>query len=416
MAAPYRLLELQYSSEASFCENAESPASNTWSKRIPIKSYTLTTTQERIRDGGLLSRMNDESLSHLGPREAECEFTTYWPGHLTAPTGALTETWAQDLLSEGLGGGSIAQNGTTVSVGSTTTAWTVASGTTWDTGSIGRVGVKGDGRGDGQAFILSSTASNSFTSLVALAGAPASPDVVYGAQVAYHDENVALTGMTTFRFLVGYSSSPTTGAQYHLMGGQLAGVSFSIPTGGMPEITWRWRFAYWARSAVTIPSSSLSLLNDFHAPVLAGSMFIQDVGTATRATITPAEMTLTLNLGLEPVVGPGGVGSYQYIVGWQRTLCKPTLRVSIPWTTAYETWFDTSNASFVFKHILFTANPSTDGRSVGFYMPRVFPVGNRPSAPVEVNGQLYVPVTFEGREGPTTTTHLTRSAIRFFMG
>lgn len=415
MAGVHRLLECQYSAESSFCENATSPSSNTWTTRIPLQSYTLTTSQERIRDGGLLPRMNDERLSHRGPKEAQLDITTWWSGHGTTTAAGLTETFLQDLIADGLGGGSTAMTGTTVSSATTATSFTPTATTGWAVGQIGRMGAKGDARGDGQAFVLASVGSPS-TSLTALGATPSNGDVIYATQVAYHDESTAYT-LGTKRFLIGYSSSPTTGAQYHLMGGQLAGLRFTIPLGQsqLPSVTLSYRFADWDRSAVSIPSSSLTLKDSYPAPCSGGSLFTQATGTTTRATVQASSIDLTVDLGLAPIYGPGGVGVYQQIVGWTRTMCKPTLSLLVPFDTAWETWFDTANQSLTNKQFLYTSNP-TDGRSVGFYMPNCIPVGNRPSQVVESNGQCYTPITVVGVDSTVTTTELTRSAIRFFMG
>jgi hypothetical protein len=412
MAGVARLFELWCDDEVSFCENAESPSSNSsWERRLPCLSYTITTSQERIRDGGLVSRMNDEELSHLGPREATLEFTTYIPGHLTTTAGSLTETWAQQLLGDGLGGAQTSFAGTTVSAATSATSITFTSTSNLAAGDIVRVGVKGDGGGDGQAAVIGSVAAP-VTLLTALPAEPADAAVIYATQLAHHDESTAHT-LTTKRWMCGFTSSPTTGAQYQLMGAQLAGFvdTYPLSSNALPTRTW----TYWQRNAETIPSSSLSLEAQYAAPCSGGSMFLQATGTTTRATVTPAEMTLTVDLGLEPIYGPGGAGTYQNIIGWVRSACKPTLNMSIPFTTAQETLFDAANQSYVYRHILFTAN-AIDGRSIGWYMPRAFHVGNRPSQPVMVNNQLYTNVTLVGRESTTTTTERTRSAIRFFAG
>lgn len=413
MSAVHRLLEVQYSAESSFAENSESASSNTWTTRIPCQSYTLTTTQERIRDGGVQARTNQESLSHLGPREAMLEFTTWWCGHLTTSAGSLTETWLQDLLSDGLGGGNVAAVGTTVSAASSAISVTFTATTGWAAGGVGIMGAAGDGRGAGQAFVVNAVGTP-VTFRTAVGGTPSGGDVIRACQLAYHDET-AMHTLGTKRFLVGYSSSPTTGAQYHLMGGQLAGLRFSLPVGqnALPTVTLTYRFAYWQRQATTIPSSSLTLSSNFCAPIAGGSLFVQDVGTTTRNVVQASTMDLTVDLGLEPIYGPGGEGTYSQITGWTRTGCKPTLTMTVPFDTSWETFFDQANQSFTGKHVLFTSSP-VDGRTVGFYMPNTFPVGNRPSQVVESNGQCYTPVTLVGRDNTVTTSELTLSAIRFF--
>jgi hypothetical protein len=410
-----RLLECLYSAESSFCENAESAASNTWTNKIAFDGYTLSTNQDRIRDGSHVSRMNDEGLSHIGPRDAALEFTTPLPGHFTTTAGSLTATWVHDLLSDALGGGKTDFAGTTVSAASSASSITYTSTSNLATGHIVRIGAKGDGRCDGQAGVVNSAASP-VTHLTAFPGTPNAADVIYGTQLVYPDESTAHT-LGTKRFMAGWTSSPTTGQQYHLMGGQLATLQFSFPlqTPSPPTVSFGYRFAYYQRAAMTIPHTSLTRENNYYAPCMGGSVFLADFATATRTTVQPASIDLTIDLGLEPIYGPGGAGIYQQIIGWVRTASKPTVTMVLPWATTYETLFDTANASYTYKHLLFTGNV-IDGRSVGFYLPRCMLVGNRPSQPTLINGQTYVTVQFVGVESTTTTTELTRSAWRLFMG
>ena len=52
---------------------------------------------------------------------------------------------------------------------------------------------------------------------------------------------------------------------------------------------------------------------------------------------------------------------------------------------------------------------------MGFYMPRMYPIGAKPTY-TNLNGLTYVSKTMRGTESTTTTSELTRSAIRFWMG
>jgi hypothetical protein len=183
----------------------------------------------------------------------------------------------------------------------------------------------------------------------------------------------------------------------------------------MSKITWRFEFAYWDTVTVTTPSANVIAEHDC-APFSGGSVFLQDFATTTRNVVQAAEMDLSLNLGLAPRVGPGGVGTYQSIVGWHRNRCSPTLTLTVPWVDTYQTWWDTANQSIAYKHCLVTLNVSDGSRSGGFYMPRVFPIGPRPSAVVNVNDLNYVRFSMAGTESTTTTNELTRSAIRIFQG
>jgi hypothetical protein len=421
MAEIFRLFELHVADEGSFCENAEAVGSLTYSARLPIQGVaTMRPVQERIRDGGARSRANEESLSHMGARECELEFTTYAPGHGAAPTGALTENWAYDLLKDGLGGGTAAAVATAISgTASTATSLNVTDASTYLAGGILRVGVKGDTKGEGHPAVIDSINTGATPDAIALlTGLPTAPvtagHVIYPTMVAYHDEST-MGSLVTKRFMGGHT---TTGAQIHMLGMQLAGKTYNIPlSGNLPTITWRYRGAYWQRGAVTIPSASPSFVECATAPVAGSRMFINDVATATSATIVPGSIDLAIDLGLEPIPGPGCAGTFQQISGWQRTMCKPTLNLMVPTAVAiatYEAWWDTVNPSIAYKHLLFSYN-NVAGRCFGFYLPRMMPVGQRPSMVTELNGLNYTPLTLVGVDA-ASGTELQRSAIRFFIG
>lgn len=413
MAAVSRLFELQYNDESVFGENAESPASNTFANRIPCLDYALTLGQERIRDGGYRSRMNDEGLSNPGIRSASLEIETYLAGHLTSSAGALTQTWLHNLLSSGLGGSLTNAAGTTVSAATTGASVTFTANTNWAAGQIGWLGAKGDAKGDGQAFVVNTVASP-MTFLTALPATPAAADVIYGGLQLYHDESLAYT-LGSKRFLCGYSSSPTSGPQFQLTGCQLAAVTFKFPFGDLPRVRLTYNAAYWQRFGTTIPSTANVIKDQFCAPVAGGRFYINDFGTSTSATESPSEMELTLNMGLEPVISPGGTGLYQNITGWVRSMAQPMLTFKIPWKTAYETYWDTANQTILYKHILFNSN-CVDGRRFSFYLPKAFPVGNRPSQPTESNKQIYVPVSFAGIDNLAGATEIAKSAFRMALG
>jgi hypothetical protein len=409
----FRTKEIRYRAESTLAENAESPGSNSFTTHIPALECEVTLGHERIRDPGYRTRMNDENLSNLGVRTAQIDITTYTIGHLTTSAGALTQTWYQDMLSDGLGGGSPAAEGTTLSGSTTASSFTLTSTTGWAAGFIGWMGAKGDGKGDGQAFVVNSVGPPT-TSLVALPGTPASSDVVYAGQQAYHDESTAAS-LATKAFLVGYPSSPTTGQQFQILGCQLAGIKFTFPMdGGLPTTRWSYIGTYWAENTETIPSA-VSQSSHFTAPVAGGSLTIQDVGTATRTTATPAEIELDIDLGLAPVLGPGGAGTYQNIVGWQRTKCQPMLRLRVPWTATWASLWRTANQSLTTKHVLFNAN-TVNGRRFAFHMRDCVPVGNTPMYPVEANEQRYLDINFAGRDGTVTSTEATRAAIVIATG
>jgi hypothetical protein len=414
MANVYRLKEIHVNSESSFCENAESPSSNTFDTRIPALNCTVTLDHPWIEDMGYRSRMNEQSLSNRGVRSCSLEIETHLPCHYTTTAGALASNWAYVLLGHGLGGSSAAMVGTTLSGASSASSFTLTSTSGLAVGMIGAVGDKTDARGNGQCYVVSAVGPPT-TSYLALPATPQNGDVAYAMLQAYHDESTASTGLTTKRFMVGHSSSPTAGEQFQLLGCQLAGLKFNFPFDGrLPTVTWSYRGAYWQRSAQTIPSV-LTLGDHYTSPAAGGSWAMGSVGSTTRVDETPSSVELDLELGLEPLYGPTGKGSYQNILGWQRTSCKPRVTFQIPWKADYETWFDTANQSLTAKQFLLTTN-GVDGRRFAVYLPNCVPIGNRPSNPVEVNGQTYVPVSVIGRDLSTASTEISKSAIRFGLG
>lgn len=374
----------------------------------------MSLNQERIRDDGYRERVNAESMSHLGIRTAEITLSGIIPGHLTTTAGVLTQTWFHQLLAHGLGGSDTTAVGTTLSAASSATSFTLTSTTGWSAGKIGRVGNKAEARGNGQAFVVNSVGPPT-TSLVALPATPNAADIVYAMQQAYHDETT-MASLNTKRFMVGWATQSTAGAQFQLNGCQMAGATLTFPFDNtLPRYQLRYVGGYWSRDPQTIPSTALTLEDDYAAPCVGGSLHISDVGTSTRTPVTASELEINIDLGLAPIVGPHGVGTYQLISGWQRTGAKPSVRVRMPYTTAYETWFDTANQTIASKNLLFLSN-GIDGRCIGAFCPSLIPVGNRPSVPVESNEQAYVDVFFSARDGATTTSELTRSALRLAFG
>ena len=104
--ASHVLRELHVKTESAFTENAASVSSNTYTARVPVLSIDSPQPEHpRIDNGALLSRQNDSEPGLLGVRSAVLEFSALWGGHCTTTVGALSETWLQDLLSDGLGGG-----------------------------------------------------------------------------------------------------------------------------------------------------------------------------------------------------------------------------------------------------------------------------------------------------------------------
>lgn len=414
--AVFRTQSLEVASETSFAVNAANPSANTtWDYELPAENIVFTMGQPRIADVAMQDRQDVRGLSHPMARTCSVEFTTNLPGHSSDPAGgALTATWAYQLLGYALGGLRSAGSGSTISgAASTASSINVASVAGWVAGDFMAIGTNGDGRGGGQVVCLSAISATSGVAHL-LTNAPAAPttsgDTASRLLLVYHDETATLTPVR-FRYM-----NSDTGAQYQAHGCQLAALKLSFPLDGNSPIkaTWTYNGAYWNRSAVAFPNST-ALEVAYGVPCTAGSMFLADFATKTRTTKTPATLELELEMPLAATEGPGGAGDYQPITGWTRTMVSPVLTLQIPWEAARETAWDLANQSYVYSHGLFTAHP-IGGRRIAFYMPRMFDEGDRPSGVVNVNDLNYVTARWRGTESTDTTTALTRSAIRIGFG
>jgi hypothetical protein len=410
-ATLFRLQELLYNTEASFLENAQSVASNTYANRVPIISATCTLEQPRETDQTVQSRKNVSRPGFLGLRTGTLEFVTYWPGLTTDPgVGTATSNFCTDLMTYGLGGSNLTDDGGTISSATNGASFVTTGATTITPGTIIRVGAKNDGRADGQAGAVSTWSAGTTAMLTAFPGTPNAADAVRVTANVFPTET---NPTQTVRFLFGLTD---TGAQFHCMGCQLESFSDDIDIAGARPIrrTWRYRIAYWDRSSVSIPSS-VAMPNADTAVIAGGSLFVNTFGTSTRAIEECGSLTLTLDMGLVAQMGPrASQEPYGNITGWVSNGCVPTLTWTIPYSTTPASDFDTDGSTTTFKHALFTANATT-GRCMGFYLPRMYPIGAKPTY-TNLNGLTYVSKTMRGTESTTTTSELTRSAIRFWMG
>lgn len=408
MAKTYRLRQVLVNDESSFAAD-----SATYGTKIPFNSATFTPDHVRIEDTGHRERMAVHNPTNIGVRTGTLELNVNLTGHFTTSAGALTATWLHDLLGDGLGGKNSAQVGAAGGVGATAvtdehigtdhTATLVA-------GGVIRVGAKADARADGMCAVVDTTAGVLVT---ALPGIPVDADDVGACLMQYHDESATLT---TKRFLVMHA---TTNAQFRLLGCQLSGFAPTYPLdNSVATATLSYRCAYYNKTATTFPETATAIGSHEAAPVAGGQFFLNDIqAAASRTSVTKAtsEMSLNMNLGLAPILGPGGANTYQNITGWARTDVRTTLEITIPYED-FTTWWDTDNDAITYKHGGLLGANTIDGRTHGFYCPSLKPMGQRPDVPVESNEQEYVKVMFHCDEGATTTTELTRSAVRFFAG
>ncbi|MEK7180391.1 MAG: hypothetical protein AAB706_02860 [Patescibacteria group bacterium] len=394
--------EVSYATESSFAESAGSESGLSFSKRLPALDVRPDFGQERGDDGSLQVRANHSRPGYLGPRSGSFELDVYWCGHNGACTGALTETWLQDLLADGFGGGDVTQVGGTVTAGASATSIPF-SGATLVRGGLVRIGAKGDARADGQFVVLGTPVTSPATLLTAAPGVPNNADVIYAAQIAYPSETLG----STKRFLI---ASPTADAQYIAVGCQLESATLRLAIGELPRWTLKYQVARWVRQTKTVPV--VSTLEDSKCAIWAsGSVFYQTVATATRATEAVNEIELGIDMGLAAQDGLATGATDMTVVGYQRLPVKATLTLSKAFATDWDTLFSSDGSDSTYKHLLITGS-TTDGKATAIYAPRAYIAGQRPGA-VDYRGIVNTKVSFRCAEGPDETNELTRSCIRF---
>jgi hypothetical protein len=250
------------------------------------------------------------------------------------------------------------------------------------------------------------------TLLTAMDAAPNNGDIAYAPPVLHCSEAPTSTAITGTRFLL-----QTSNLQYECHG--------CVPTaweitgqndGEVLHVEVTWEVAWWRYSTATFPNTTAS--DAFvPGPNAAGSLFVNDVGTATRAAAnkrTCRDFKLEWTLGVELLRGPGGVNRYQTLVGAVRT--PDTIKVS--WTEDADAATTTPvlpgyGTAETFKHVLRTWS-TTDGKAMGFYAPNVCVT----NVATQMNDNGINRLRVEGMcyTGPTTTTDLTASAARIAFG
>jgi hypothetical protein len=231
--------------------------------------------------------------------------------------------------------------------------------------------------------------------------APTAADVVHSS-VVFNPSEAPTTGtVASFRL-----RTLSANLGYELHGCAVTAVSFSgLNAGEIPTVELTIAVSWWQYAGGTFPSVVTS--NQYSpAPVAAGSFFLQTVGTATRAKVTHRSLSIEWNLGVVPLMGPGGSNQYQTIVGFRRT----TDTYKLSWVEDAAAGNDTRWTSTARLHACITLS-AVAGSAVGFYFPNICITGARPMQMDDggINRQKLEAMAYTG---PTTTTDLTLSSAR----
>ncbi len=376
--------------------------------RLPvIESVDVSTLKHEKHDAQRVNQYRQEGTQWILGAQAGSTFKTkFWlTGHGSPTSGATTVTAIETLLGIVIGNViATASAGTTFSGGTATAPTTTASGTL-AAGGLFRAGTLGDGRGNGQFYPVGTHVATALTPLVALDGAPLNGDVLHSAVILYPNESPTASAVTSIRMLV-----QTANLRYELHGCVPTG--FVITGGNTGErlaIEITWAVAWWRHSTVAFPSA---VATDSSLPSVnaAGSFVVGDVGDATRNKRSIRNFTIEWTLGMELLVGPGGVNPYQTVIGARRT----TDTVKLTWTedadaTTLTPALHAMAVGTTFKHVCYTLS-TTAGSAVGFYFPRVC-ITSVPTQKADGNMNR-LPIEAMAYTGPTSTNDLTLSCAR----
>lgn len=387
---------------------ADGSLDSTFDDRLKIIDARVTLTSGKAPDNSLQSRLfKTEPGFNLGRSGTiEIDFYLFGAGADVA-TGALPTPAHYKMIRDGLGGGDASQIGGVAGATATTTNMPNATGTRV-LGGLARVGQLKDDKARGQPVVWNATTGT----LVAMAAAPGAADVIRPCLMVYPKE----TPGPTKRFLVAHTQE---GMQYILHGCQVGGFVVRTISGAITVATLQYQVMYWR--PVTVATPTAEVLEPGKASVAnAGSYVMPAVGSTTRTVMKAPEMEITLNLGLAPITGPGGVDIYQGITDWVRIKASRdepagTLRLTMPFDPDWGVAADPDGSDSNFYHFLFALSAgegttATEGRHVCGYMP-LMTFMERPG-PLNWQDLTGTPLMFRLDEGPDTTNDLTKSFFR----
>lgn len=399
---------LLYEAEASFGEDVTTFATH----RLPLLDAVDCSglTHDKLDPQRVVQYLQEGTPHIIGVQGGSFKIRMHAHGHGSSTSGALSTDPIETFLGTFVFGKltQSAASGTTASGGTASAPTTVASAT-FTAGALCRIGALGDARGNGQAAAISTHVTTTLSLLTAIDASPSNGDVIYTGVNLYLPEsaNDASTSITGFRALLA-----TWNLRYECHGCYVKSLKLG-GTGHTQTPYWEIEIgvSWWRPSTAGAMPSTVTQNAYNPAPNASGSMFLNDVGTATRAKRTFRDLTIDIELGIVPLFGPGGVNQYQSTVGAKRVPSK----IKVGWTedadaaTATPTldgfWSATAK-----KHMLVTLNP-TNGASLAIYFPQLCITGRRPvqMATDRINRMRIEAMAYTG---PTNTSELTLSAMR----
>jgi hypothetical protein len=341
-------------------------------------------------------------------KDGEFEITLDLTGHGSTTEGTPAVHANETFIGWVFGGGPTLSLATSQTLtGGTAAAPTTSGANGGVAGGLFAIGDLDDGDGDGQMYPASAHAGSALTLLAALRGAPANGAKLDGVY------NMYLPSSPTAGYIVGGRFRlQTANMQYSCHG--CFPKSYSIKTvgpNGRPQLTVTIGVSRWFEVAATFPSV-LDPNKLLPAPVAAGSLHVNAVGTSDRNELFCTAFEINVSINVEIVRGPGGVDAYQTIIGAKRVTDSITVKFRVDADAATTTpllpGWGRGTTSFSIMYTLSTSR----GSRVGFWFPKVC----SRTVPVQINDANINRFEFEGEAytSDTLTTELTRS--RMVMG
>ena len=380
--------------------------STTYGTRLPIAgdvNAILAGCQQPKDPAQITTQYNNEGRRDaLMPQTCEFDVPLWLAGHgSSCATGAVSATSVPTFLGLCLGGSNAGQTGGTVNAGTSAVQFslTAAVGVA---GALFRLGALGDGAGGGEWYCWSNPATA--TILNAAAGTPSAGAVVYGAETVYCNETLSTVSSMRFNAL-------TANQRVGIWGAYCSGVTIEgTNTGELPKATPHLIASAWDEESASVWPCVTAQDSFVPSPCTAGRLWINTVGTSTRAVRSVRDVKIQINVETYPIMAYDSLRQYQTIIGCVRGASTPI----ISWTEDAEAAGTQSLADIYdatsLKHIMFSMS-TADGSAMGFYLPNAKCITPRPVQNA-VDGLNRVSVSFQGMSGPTATTELTHSAWR----
>jgi hypothetical protein len=175
---------------------------------------------------------------------------------------------------------------------------------------------------------IESVSTDSVVLKYGFSATPTASDPVYSATTVYLDDS------GTHLQFIARGASPTD--RWLLRGMQLQSLAINNPLGDLPTLAFTFQGAEWSN----IGSGSLAAVTYADTEFLAfngGALYVQPVGTATAASISASEITVTPNITYTAVRGPGGTNTiFEYV----QAHAPPVVSGSFRPHYDDQTWFD----------------------------------------------------------------------------